>query len=54
MERSLGQAFVSEVDNAIRRSEANSDQPQIVYQDIRHAFPRRFPTLCFSGLTPEP
>jgi plasmid stabilization system protein ParE len=43
----LGVAFVSEVDNAIRRIEVNPEQFQVVHQDIRHAITRRFPYGVF-------
>jgi len=43
----LGADFVSEVDNAIRRIEANPEQFQVIYQDIRHAITRRFPYGVF-------
>ncbi len=43
----LGAEFVAEVDNAIRRIEANPEQFQVVYQDIRHAITRRFPYGVF-------
>jgi len=41
------QAFVFEVDNAIRRIEANPEQFQVIYRDIRHAITRQFPCGVF-------
>jgi len=43
----LGEDFVSEVDDAIRRIEANPEQFQVIYRDIRHAITRRFPYGVF-------
>ena len=45
--KGLGEDFVFEVDNAIRRIEANPEQFQIIHRDIRHAITRRFPYGVF-------
>ncbi|MGH9318463.1 MAG: type II toxin-antitoxin system RelE/ParE family toxin [Vicinamibacteria bacterium] len=45
--KGLGVDFVAEVDTAIRRIEANPEQYQAIYKDIRHAITRRFPYGVF-------
>jgi plasmid stabilization system protein ParE len=45
--KGLGVAFVGEVDKAIARIEANPEQFQVIYQDIRHAITHRFPYGVF-------
>ena len=45
--KGLGVDFVAEVDNAIRRIEANPEQYQVTYKDVRHAIACRFPYGVF-------
>ena len=43
----LGRDFVGEVDAALALIEANPEQYEIVYREIRHAILRRFPYGVF-------
>ncbi len=43
----LGREFVAEVDAALTRIEANPEQYQVRYREIRHAIVRRFPYGVF-------
>jgi len=45
--KGLGVTFVAEVDKAIAQIEANPEQFQVIYQDIRHAITHRFPYGVF-------
>ena len=45
--KGLGIDFVSEVDTAMRRIEANPEQYQMIYKELRHAITRRFPYGVF-------
>ena len=43
----LGRQFVAEVDAALGQIEANPEQYEVVYREIRHAILRRFPYGVF-------
>lgn len=43
----LGREFVTEVDSALGRIEANPEQYEVVHREIRHAILRRFPYGVF-------
>ena len=46
----LGREFVAEVDVALARIQANPEQYEVRYRDIRHAILRRFPYGVFYRL----